>query len=513
MRKYGFILAFAALLGAPLLVHAFRGASQTHEVASGLRLVIITPNGQEIRNEFRWAFADWHQRRYGKTVELEYLTPGGTNDIRRQLDTIFTAIRKSHGGSLPPEDQVNTGIDMVWGGGDYVFNSQLKPLGILHPMDLDPRWMAQVFPQPTLAGVKLYDQDKDKTGKLLPPQWVGGCLSSFGIIFNPDLYRSLGIAPPQTWSDLGDPRLFGSLSLADPTHSGSAGVAYMMVIQRAMADAENNFLRQGGKKSTPQYQAAIDAGWKQGMRQLVLIAANARYFSDSSAQPPNDVSQGDAAAGIAIDFYGRITEQIVGPDRETFLAPPAATAITPDPIAILYGTHGEQLESANHFIEFLLSPEGQRLWILKVGEPGGPRQFALRRSPIRQSVYNDRTGWADDLDYFQTAQGFNQRGEWMGTFTELPQIWAAAWIDVRDDLRDAYSRVLAVSDPTQRAELLAELSDIPITRADVTNEIADLKRITADHSQDPDVFKATRRLFWSRLFAQYYRQVAQKAGT
>jgi ABC-type glycerol-3-phosphate transport system substrate-binding protein len=248
------------------------------------------------------------------------------------------------------------------------------------------------------------------------------------------------------------------------------------------------------------------------MQQLVLIAANARYFTDSGAQPPNDVSEGDAAAGVAIDFYGRITEETVGPDREIFLAPRAATAIAPDPIAILYGTHGQQLELANHFIEFLLSPEGQRLWILKVGLPGGPREFALRRSPIRRSVYADRTGWADDLNYFDTAGGFNQRGEWMGTFSELPQIWAAAWIDVRDDLRDAYSRILAVSDENRRGELLAELSDIPITRADVTKEIADLKRITADHSQDPDIFKATRRLFWSRSFAEHYRQVAQKAG-
>ena len=147
------------------------------------------------------------------------------------------------------------------------------------------------------------------------------------------------LSPPRTWSDLTDPRLFAGLSLADPTHSGSAGVAYMMVIQRAMADAETEFLGRPGNagktaaqlKSDPQYQAALDAGWKRGMRQLVLIAANARYFSDSSAEPPIDVAGGDAAAGMAIDFYGRVTQETVGPDRETFVAPRAATAITPTP--------------------------------------------------------------------------------------------------------------------------------------------------------------------------------------
>jgi ABC-type Fe3+ transport system substrate-binding protein len=502
-----------------LLAHALR-TRETEAAGSEDKLIIITPQGQEIRDEFRWAFADWHRQKYGRPVQLEFLTPGGTADIRRQLDTIYRAIRQRHGGALPPEDQVDAGIDMVWGGGDYEFNSKLKPLGILHPLDLSAKLLAEVFPQPALAGVNLYDRERDKSGRLLPPRWVGVCLSSFGIVYNPDLYRALNLAPPRTWDDLADPRLFSSLSLADPTHSTSAGAAYMMVIQRAMADFESDFFHQpqnAGKrptqlKSTPQYQAAIDAGWKEGMRRLVLIAANARYFSDSSVQPPNDVAGGDAAAGMAIDFYGRVTEETVGSDRVTFIAPRAATAITPDPIAILYGTHGKQLELANHFIEFLLGSEGQRLWILKTGEPGGPRAVALRRPPIRQSVYLNRAGWADDINYFDSAGGFNQRGEWMGTFADLPQIWAAAWIDDRDDLRDACKQIFAVADENRRARLLAELSDIPVTRSDVTREIAETARIAADPSEDPDVWKARQRLNWAQRFADHYHRVAEEAA-
>jgi iron(III) transport system substrate-binding protein len=521
MGKYGFILAFLAVLLGPLVAHALHsGEGRNISAGPDEKLVIITPHGQEIRNEFRWAFADWHRQKYGSSVELEFLTPGGTADIRRQLDTIYRAIRDVHGGSLPPEDQVDTGIDMVWGGGDYEFNNSLKPLGILRPLEMSTKDLAEVFPQPTLAGVKLYDQQRDKSGALLPPRWVGICLSSFGIVYNPDLYRSMNLPPPQTWSDLTSPRLFSCLSLADPTHSASAGVAYMMVIQRSMADAENKFLHESqnaGKpadklKSTPQYQLALDDGWKEGMRRLVLIGANARYFTDSSVQPPNDVAAGDAAAGMAIDFYGRVTARVVGSDREIFITPEAATAITPDPIAILYGTHGKQLELADHYIEFLLSPEGQKLWILKPGEPGGPKAIALRRSPIRQSVYANRTGWADDINYFESAHGFNQRGEWMATFSGLPSIWAAAWIDTREDLLSASRNILAVSDPDRQAKLFAELSDIPVTRSDVTNEIAEGKRIAADPSQDPDVWKARKRLSWATKFSEHYRQVAQEAA-
>src|SRR5580698_8797161 len=177
MGRYGFILLFLAVLIGPLLARGLRG-HEAGAAGSEEKLVIITPHGQEIRNEFRWAFADWHRQKYGAPVELVFLTPGGTTDVRRQLDTIYRAIRDNHGGALPPEDQIDTGIDMVWGGGDFEFNSKLKPMGILRPLDLDPAFLAGVFPQSALAGVKLYDQDKDKSGKALPPRWVGICLSS-----------------------------------------------------------------------------------------------------------------------------------------------------------------------------------------------------------------------------------------------------------------------------------------------------------------------------------------------
>src|SRR6476646_1560984 len=152
------------------------------------------------------------------------------------------------------------------------------------------------------------------------------------------------------------------------------------------------------------------------MSELLKIAANARYFTDSSSIVPNDVSRGEAAAGMAIDFYARITEETVGASRARFFAPIGATAITPDPVGILHGTKGRRLELATHFVEFLLSIEGQRLWELKAGLPGGPVERALRRPPIRQDVYADRTGWADDFNPFQIAKGFNQRADWMVLF-------------------------------------------------------------------------------------------------
>ena len=92
MGRYGFIILFLVILAAPLALHAIYKPSAQNAQTGGLRLVIITPNGQEIRDGLRAAFADWSKKNYGEAIELQFLTPGGTTDIRRQLDTISRAI-------------------------------------------------------------------------------------------------------------------------------------------------------------------------------------------------------------------------------------------------------------------------------------------------------------------------------------------------------------------------------------------------------------------------------------
>jgi ABC-type Fe3+ transport system substrate-binding protein len=482
------------------------------------RLVIVTPHNQDIRREFAQAFDQWHRKTYGSGVQIDYRTPGGANDIIRLVQTLYDGQRHPDGSLPPPEQIKGVDIDLVWGGGDFMFNNELKPLGVLEAVHLPPGVLEAAFPQKRLGGIRLYDQTYDAAGKLLPPKWVGVCLSSFGIIYNPQMYQVLNLPPPKTWSDLADPRLAGWVALADPTHSGSVAVAYMMVLQRAMADAEGIFLANHPKlRELPppklhargDYQQAIDRGWHTGMGTLLLMAANARYFTDSATMPPMDVANGDAAAGVAIDFYANTYQEVMGRDRARYVAPPAATAITPDPIAILYGVRGKRLTLATHFIEFLLSPEGQRLWILKAGTPGGPSQRSLRRSPIRQDVYANQTGWADDFNPFTSSGGFNQRGEWMALFSDVRPIWAAAWIDSRDALKQSYATILAVKDPMQRRDLIAELADLPIKRSDVRH--LQQERRKRHNSPDYSEWAARQRIDWAKTFRAHYARTAAQA--
>jgi hypothetical protein len=244
------------------------------------------------------------------------------------------------------------------------------------------------------------------------------------------------------------------------------------------------------------------------MSELLKIAANARYFTDSSTLVPMDVARGDAAAGMAIDFYARVTEEGVGARRLQYFAPIGATAITPDPVATLCGTTGRKLELSEHFVEFLLSPEGQRLWILKAGSTGGPVEHALRRPPIRKDLYADRTNWTDKADPFNDAHGFNQRGEWMALFSDTRPIWVAAWIDSRDALKDAYASILRVRDEAQRAALIDELADLPVTMADIA-AIRDQRKALEKSAGELDEWRARQKIEWAKRFAEHYEKIAK----
>jgi len=212
---------------------------------------------------------------------------------------------------------------------------------------------------------------------------------------------------------------------------------------------------------------------------------------------------------MAIDFYGRTFEEIVGPSRIRYVSPIAATAITPDPIGILRGVKDKRRELAKRFVHFLLTPEGQLLWIRKAGTPGGPVERGLRRPPVRRDLYSDRRDWSDDVNPFEEAGGFNQRGEWMSLFTDTRPIWAAAWLDSRESLKRAHRAVLGVQDAQKRDELLAKLADLPIEMADVQKE-RDLRRAAAREGDAP-LHAAERRMWWAQRFREHYGDVERLA--
>jgi hypothetical protein len=210
----------------------------------------------------------------------------------------------------------------------------------------------------------------------------------------------------------------------------------------------------------------VRLGWSDGLRLLQLVGANARYFTDTSQKPPIDVAAGDCAAGMCIDFYGREQQESVrrrgGGERLGYLSPPGGAAYSVDPIALLRGAPDRPVAVA--FIEYVLSLEGQKLWNFRPGTPGGPKEYALRRLPVRRDFYAHEE-WRQyrsdpEEDPYEERKLLVFHNEWTSRlFYELAFDVRVMTEDCHPELVSAWRAIIAAPEPA-RSRALAVLQDV-----------------------------------------------------
>ena len=438
------------------------------------QLKILTPHNETIRREFGEAFTRYYKEETGEQIYVNWLTPGGTSEIRRVLDSGFAAAHV-----LSKE---GPGIDVFFGGGDYIFQKQaeMKPSRLV---ELEVfRTRAELFQEGNIpssfTGETYYDVDR---------KWVGLCLSQFGICYNDDTLKRLNLSPPTEWRDLTAPSYHGQIALADPTKSGSVAKAFEMLLQQELQLA-----------STP------EEGWRRGMNVIKKIAANARYFTDSATKIPQDVAQGDSAAGFCVDFYGKtLSERLRAADgrsRLQWTAPEGGTSVSVDPVAILAGA--DEVELAQEFVNFCLSKEGQLLWINRRGSGIGPKHRPLRRFPIRRDLYSEENVKAfsdtEDLPYSRKQQFIYKPELTARGFGALRLAIRVMCIDPHHELKEAY-----LSRPSGHA--LDIFEDIePLTYEYVMGELP----VILEEKSALEVAQLTSQL--SEEFRNRYLQVVQK---
>ena len=411
MRRYFAAILFLLVLVTPFVLRWVMGSATTTPAGPGsVKLVIITAHAEGVRREFAEAFRKYHRDHFGTDVEFDYIAYQ-SEELRRYLTDKNEFYNEKH----------TLDVDLAWGGGDYLFDQQLKPF--LQPVAIDPALMKAAFPSPMLNGLALYDL------KNHPPYWLGAALSGFGITFNRDVLRYLNLPDPRTWSDLSDFKYSSWVILADPTRSNSAKQAFMAIVERAMADAHD-------------HHESEDIGWARGMGMVRLICSNARMFTDGSSTVPGYIASGDGAAGMTIDYYGRTQVEAVGGNRLGYVQPAGATIINPDPIAMVKGA--PHPEVAKQFIEFVMSRDGQMLWDKRAGTPGGPRVTNLRRLPIMPSIYTTVTDLVDHDDPFTSSGGFNKSpAREAPTFNILGELIQASCINCLDELQQTRRQIMA----------------------------------------------------------------------
>lgn len=416
------LVLFGLTLGVPFLLQP---AASSEAASDGPRLTILTPHNEQIRYELSYAYNAWRQSQGQPPITFDWRASGGTSDLRKQVLSEFTvAIENS--APLPT-------YDLFFGGGDYEHNQlargvtikgQKERVPVTRPLTISDDLLREAFPSETIAGVRLYHVDK---------RWVGIVLSSFGIIYNNDRLKMAGLPEPTTWSDLADPRYQRSVALADPAHSGSIAVTYNAVLQRH--------------------------GWVEGWGVLRRTFANARYFTNSASKVPVDVSAGESTAGMCIDFYGRFQAGAIGGSRVDYVDPVHMTVTTPDPISVMDGTRNEAL--ANDFVAWLLTKDAQQIWMKKLGTPGGPQRFELRRSPIRHDLYEPQItrDWVVPANPFEIASPVSKAVP--DFYFMVAPISHAIAIDIHEELQHAWRVINAYPDHPLRAEMLAKFDAMP----------------------------------------------------
>ncbi|TVR48422.1 MAG: extracellular solute-binding protein [Puniceicoccaceae bacterium] len=530
----GFILGSLAVI----LIVPFALRPEVEEGAGQDTLVIISPHNEAIRHEFGQAFRAWYREQTGRTVRMDWRVLGGTSEINRFVESEYfngfrlhwtrtlgrpwdervIAAMFDHRIELPADPALDTieqaarraflasevgiGLDLFFGGGSFDLARHARS-GFLVPSriyETHPEWFADdIFPE-TFRG----EPYRDPAGR-----WIGTVLSSFGILYNYDSLRRLGIEqPPRQWVDLTDPRFFRELALADPTKSGSITKAFEMVIQQEMRRLYEEGLEEGLAAAEAE-ERAVRAGWLNGIGIIQLMGANARYFTDSASKPNIDVAQGDSAAGLCIDFYGRYQAEVVqrrdDSSRLRFITPPGGSVFSADPIGLMRGAPNPEV--AERFIEFVLSKQGQALWNLRPGTPGGSQRFALRRQPIRMDVYTEenRRHFSDpEVDPFSDEDPFYYRSDWTGPlFRQIGFVVRMVCLDPFDELVRAWRAIIEAGMPEEALAVLTDLSrvDLEETRGTISQAV---------RSANPlDEIRLARDL--NRHFRQQYREAERIA--
>ena len=498
-------------------------------------VVIITPMNEAIRYEFARGFSEWHRAHFGRPAKVDWRALGGTSEIMRYLTSEYVAaarawwtgqgkpwpagasdavvarrldtnsapeLRKIYEAFRTTDDpkEFTSRIDLFWGGGEYDHTDAYRQGLTVEPWPTDP---------PPAEILDIPEQLSGETWRTT--RMFGDVLSTFGICYNRDRLHDLKVRrPPAQWDDLADPVYFRQVAVCDPTKSGSIAKAFEMIIQQkchqsviaagfddvqieAFEKAIQAAKRPPGDlpAGVPSaYQDAIESGWVNGLQLIQRIGANARYFTDAASKVTIDVSMGDAAVGLAIDFYGRYQAQCSrapdGSERMIYITPVGGSSVSCDPIGLLRGA--EHHKTAIRFIQYALSEDGQRLWAYRPGTPGGPQKFALRRLPIRRDFYPPAPGtaaphfakcgaaqqWRDHAQYttdnladptvnpYSLATNFTYRARWTAPHFNIQRdLIRVMCLDSGNELHDAWRAIIQNGGPTNQTEALGLLCRLP----------------------------------------------------
>ena len=223
------------------------------------------------------------------------------------------------------------GIDVYWSASPRNF-ARLDAAGAWRPLHVDHRALPR-----QLGGIELAGPGDD---------YVATEVAGYGFALNRAALAELGVAPPRDWEDLTDPRLAGRIAVPNPATVGFAPVMIDIVLRAY--------------------------GWARGWALWSEIAGGARLLDRGATFVSDEVVAGRSALGLSIDFF--VASAVANGAPLEFVYPRHG-GLNPAHVAITRAATNP--EGARAFVDFLLSPEGQKILF----HPD------LRKLPIRPDVY------------------------------------------------------------------------------------------------------------------------------
>jgi ABC-type Fe3+ transport system substrate-binding protein len=414
------------------------------------QLIIASPHWEGVQYEFGRSFAEHYKKETGRAVDIHWRDLGGTSQIEKAIDAAYKATPAS------------CGIDIFFGGGIDPFLN-LKAKGHLEPYavpDLD------ALPA-DVRGVPIVDPDR---------MYYGAALASFGVLENLRIKQRLNLPEVRTWEDLTRPEFLGWVDSADPRKSGSVHMIYEILLQFY--------------------------GWDRGWAVINQMSGNIRTFFQASSGPTKEVAAGDVAEAVTIDINGLVEVAELGPENVRFVLPPP-TILTPDCVGILKGA--PNLDVAHAFVAFVMSAEGQALWMKPVGSPGGPVKYPISRMGVWPPYYAGSTLFPLDPFAPGSEAGMTYDSK-LGSrrWGVVNDLLGQTVIDVHARMVKAWRAIVALPE-AQRAPLVAAFSQPFVTEAEALDAAAYWRT---------DKLRAGRTMnAWMAAATERYDRLAKEAET
>lgn len=304
------------------------------------------------------------------------------------------------------DDLIRLGqADVLWGGGPTLFD-QLMRDDYLEPLTSTLMQTVASRVNDSIAGSPM--KRNNSADQLV---WIAAAISSFGFTVNHAFLDTYSLPTPTSWTDLGDP-IYGSLLKAIPTI--------------AMGNAPDT------TSNTKIYHIIAQGfGWDAGWTMMARMAGSANIYG-GSVETQTAAESGQVGISMSIDFYGYGT-QFRNSDCE-YIVPDGESIVNGDPIAI--ASTSSHKDWAEAFVDFVLTPEGQALWL----------DDSIRRMPVLREAFDEPGAPVDLYSAFNTTLQnigieFNDTME-LTTNSAFIHYWSAVFNDAHQELVDCWYTIV-----------------------------------------------------------------------